>query len=221
VSALQVLDRFPEGLSWRPPGEGFMRRSSHALVVGGGVWLVDPVDAAGLDAELVALGEPAGIVITIGRHRRDAESLAERLGIEVWAHDALGDVRIGPRLRRFGDRLPGAPLEWISLPGHRAWSRWREVAFVWPERRLAVVGESVGTAPYFLMDGERVGLHPFRRTSPPTELAGLDVERLLVGHGEGIAAGAGQDLDDLVRRGSARRPALWRMRTGLRALRGA
>jgi hypothetical protein len=216
-----VLDRFTEGLSWRPPGEGFMRRTSHALLVEGGVWLVDPLDAAGLDAELAALGDVAGIVITMARHRRDAESLAERLGIEVWAHDALGDVRIGPRLRRFGDRLPDVPFEWISLRGHRTRALWREVAFVWPERRLAVVGESVGTAPYFLMADERVGLHPLRRTSPPAELARLDAERLLVGHGDGLSAGAGRDLNDLVLRGPARRPALWRMRTGLRALRGA
>jgi hypothetical protein len=216
-----VVDRFPEGLSWRPAGEGFMRRSSHALLIEGGVWLVDPVDAAGLDAELAALGDPAGVVITIARHRRDAESLAERFGVEVWAHHALGDVRVRPRLRRFEDRLPGAPLEWISLRGHRTRALWREVALVWPERRLAVVGESVGTAPYFLMADERLGLHPLRRTSPPAELAGLDVERLLVGHGDGLLAGAGRELDDLVRRGPARRPALWRMRTGLRVLRGA
>jgi hypothetical protein len=219
MSTLRVIDRFPEGFSWRGEGEGFMCRASHALLVDGRVWLIDPIDADGLDAELAALGPAAGVMLTMGRHRRDVASLARRLEVDVWAHDSLGRVDAAAPLRRFPGALPGTPLAALPLRGRLIRALWREVALWWPERHLLVVGESVGTAPYFLLHGERLGLHPLRRAAPPEELLGLDADRLLVGHGDGIGAGAGPALDDLLRHGASRRPPFWRLRTGIRVVR--
>lgn len=47
--------------------------------------------------------------------------------------------------------------------------------------------EALGTAPLFRAPGERLAVHPALRPLPPRrQLAGLEPEHLLLGHGEGI-----------------------------------
>jgi hypothetical protein len=65
---------------------------------------------------------------------------------------------------------------------------WREVALWWPERRLLLVADALGTVPYFRAGTEPAGVHPFLRPWPPRSLRGLEPDHLLVGHGEGIHA---------------------------------
>jgi hypothetical protein len=57
-----------------------MRRASHALAQDGDVWLVDPVDVAGLDALLAPLGTVRGVLQLLDRHARDCAALARRHG---------------------------------------------------------------------------------------------------------------------------------------------
>jgi hypothetical protein len=87
-------------------------------------------------------------------------------------------------------RLPvdgsGLPFEVIPLISTR-W--WREVALWWADERVMLVAEAVGTAPAFAL-GRRAGVHPMLRPVPPRKLSRFQPERLLVGHGDAIEAGA-------------------------------
>ena len=145
-----------------------MWRTSHALEVDGRVWLFDVVDWPDLDDRVRELGEPAGVVQLLDRHNRDCAAVARRLGVP---HHVV------PRA------LPGTPFELRPVVRLR-W--WREVALWWPERRLLLVADVLGTVPFFRAGAEPAGLHPMLRLWPPRSLRGLEPDHLLVGHGEGI-----------------------------------
>lgn len=83
--------------------------------------------------------------------------------------------------------LPGTPFTFLPVLRGR-W--WKEVALWWPEHRILVCADALGTIPFFRSGDEPAGLHPFLRLKRPLALAGLGVEHLLVGHGEGIHGGA-------------------------------
>lgn len=157
------------GLEWISPTPGFMRRASHALAVDGRVWLTDPVDAPDLDARLAGLGTPAGVVQLLDRHGRDGAAIARRLGV--------------PLVRADAGEPGGTPFRWIRISDRL----WREAALWWPEGRVLVTGDALGTAPYFRAPGRRLGVHPTLRLTPPRALAGLDAHHVLTGHGEGLS----------------------------------
>jgi hypothetical protein len=151
----------------------FMERCSHALVADGGVWLIDALDGDGVEERVRALGEPAGVLQLLDRHARDCAALAGRLGVP---HHRLA--------------IGEAPFEAIPLVTRR---RWREIALWWPERRVLVCADALGTARYFRAPGERLAVHPLLRLMPPRRLAGLEPERVLVGHGTGVEGSALRD----------------------------
>ena len=166
------------GLSWVAAEPAHMQRGSHALAHDGGVWLVDPVDGEGLAERIAALGEVRGVIQLMDRHARDCAALAGRYGV---SHHLL------PR-----DGVPGAPFAPIVL-ADRPW--WREVALWWPEHRALMVSEAVGTAPYYLAAGQRLGLHPLIRLTPPGKLGRHEPEHLLPGHGAPVSGtGVAADL---------------------------
>jgi hypothetical protein len=164
--------RFEEhevGISWLPdPGET-MQRACHAAVLGGGVWVVDPVDVPGLDERIRALGEPAGVLQLLDRHNRDCAPVAERLGVPLHRLPFAG--------------VEDAPFEAVAVVRNRLWN---EVALWAPAERTLIVPEAVGTAPYFRAGDERVGIHPMLRLTPPGKLARYEPEHLLTGHGTGM-----------------------------------
>jgi len=177
------------GITWVMSGEG-LARASHALVVDGRVWLVDPVDAPEPLARAAALGEPAGVVQLLDRHARDGAVIAQRLGVG---------------LERLPSAVPGTPLEAISLVDV---PKWREVALWWPATRTLVVPEAVGTAASFAVGDGAVGVHPVLRPFGVRRLRHFEPELLLVGHGPPVvgpeAAGAlrealGRSRSDLPR----------------------
>jgi hypothetical protein len=178
-------------LGWIATEPRFMLRASHALVHEGRVWLVDPVDAEGVEARVLSLGEPAGVIQLVDRHARDCAALATRLGVPLHEIPYAG--------------VPGAPFD--ALPVRRS-RRWREAALWWPDRRTLVCTEAIGTAPYFLAPGERLGVHPFLRLTPPRALASLEPSHVLCGHGEGVhdpgAAAALREAIELSRRRTPR-----------------
>ncbi|HUQ21750.1 MAG TPA: hypothetical protein VM049_01935 [Gaiellaceae bacterium] len=163
---MKVVDELVDGFGWIAEKRPY--RTSHALAADGRVWLFDVVDDPELDRRARALGEPAGVVQLLDRHARDCAGVARRLGIPH---------HIVPR------QLQGTPFE-LRPVAMRRW--WREVALWWPERRILLVADAVGTLPFFRAGEERVGLHPLLRPRPPHALRGLAPEHLLVGHGVGI-----------------------------------
>jgi hypothetical protein len=161
------------GLTWVV--EEPMERAFHALVDGGQVWLIDPLDGPEID-DALALGEPAGVLQLLDRHNRDCAEIAARLGV---SH------------RRVPDAIPGSPFTAVAavrLP------RWQETALWWPARKALVVAEVLAANPLHTGGQQSVGMHLFLRPWPPQSLCGYRPQHLLLGHGRGVhgpeAAGA-------------------------------
>ena len=196
---IRFVDELDVGVGWIETET--LSRTSHALSVDGRVWLTDAIDGEGVEERVRALGEPAGVIQLLDRHGRDCAALAARLGVPL---------HVVP------DSLPETPFRFLPVRQGR-W--WQEVALWWPERRILVCADALGTVPFFRAGDEPAGLHPFLRLRRPRALAGLGVEHLLVGHGEGIhGPAAGAAVEAALRTARRRLP---RLLAGLpRVLRG-
>jgi hypothetical protein len=168
-----------------------MRRTSHALAAEGRVWAIDPVEGEGVDDRIRTLGEPAGVIQLLDRHQRACEAFAGRLGVP---------------LHKVPASLPRTPFSFVPIRRSRFWA---EVALWWPERRLLVCADALGTLPYFRAGGEPVGLHPLLRLRPPRSLRGLGPEYLLVGHGDGLHGPATASAVEEALRTARRRIPRW------------
>jgi glyoxylase-like metal-dependent hydrolase (beta-lactamase superfamily II) len=161
-------DEFDHGFGWKEPG--FLERASHVLVADGAAWLVDPLGAADIADRVRAAGRPAGVIQLLDRHDRDCAALAEQLGVPLNVVPFEG--------------VEGAPFSFrrvVRLPG------WKEVALWWPEERVLVCADALGTASYFRAAGELLGVHPLLRLTPPRAMSrALSPRHVLCGHGEGI-----------------------------------
>ncbi|HEY7731742.1 MAG TPA: hypothetical protein VH950_12625 [Gaiellaceae bacterium] len=171
---VRFCDEQPFGFSWIVVDEP-ATRTSHALVAGGRVWLVDPVDWPEAIDRAVAAGTPAGIVQLLDRHNRDCRELAQRLAVPHLATPAA---------------IPESPFHVLEIRRSRLW---REVALWWPDTSTLAVAEAIGTNRFFApRDG--AGVHLLLRLRPPrAALGGLSPEHLLVGHGEGLHGSAAAD----------------------------
>jgi hypothetical protein len=168
-------------------------RTSHALIADGGVWVIDPVSWPPAEERLRSSGELRGVVQLLDRHNRDCAALAKRLGV------ALHVVPFEP--------VAGAPFEFLPVLRTRFW---RESALWWPERRVLACADAVGTLPYFLADGEPVGVHPMLRLKPPRTLSTVYPLYVLCGHGEGgHGEGVAGALHEAVRTARRRLPSAW------------
>jgi hypothetical protein len=185
--SIRFVDELADGFGWIESAT--MGRTSHALAADGRVWLTDPIDADGVEDRLRSLGEPSGVIQLLDRHNRDGAALAARLGVPL---------HVVPM------SLPGTPFRFLPVLRGR-W--WKEVALWWPERRILVCGDALGTIPFFRAGDEPAGLHPLLRLRPPRALTGLGVEHLLVGHGEGIhGEAASVAVEEALRTGRRRIP---------------
>jgi len=179
-----AYDELPFGFSWFP--EETLTRTAHALDTGDGVWLIDPVDVPDAIERARALGPLAGVIQLLDRHNRDCAELAARLDV--------------PHLR-LPATVPGSPFEVIEV---LEVPRWHELALWWPERRVLVVAEMIGTNHVYRLGSGPAGVHPLLRGLPPGSLRHYQPEHLLVGHGRGVhgplAAAALEDAYDRSRR---------------------
>ena len=163
-----ACDEFEHGFGWRE--EGLLERTSHALVADGSCWLVDPLADGAFEERVRASGQPAGVIQLLDRHKRDCAEVAERLGVPLHVVPFAG--------------VSGSPFTFVRVSRV---PRWKEVALWWPEARVAVFADALGTASYFLGPGERLAVHPFLRLLPPRAMATcLAPRHVLCGHGEGI-----------------------------------
>ena len=161
-----TYDDFGFGFSWFP--DEALTRTAHALDTGAGVWLIDPVDVPEAIERAAALGPVAGVLQLLDRHNRDCAAIAARVGV--------------PHLR-LPAAVPGSPFEVIEV---LRIPRWHELALWWPERRVLVVAELIGTNRAFTLGGARAGMHPLLRLPAPDALRRYEPEHLLVGHGRGV-----------------------------------
>ena len=180
---MRVVDEFDGGIGWID--EGRIPRTSHALAG----WLIDAVEPLP-----DSVGEVRGVIQLLDRHNRDCAALAARFSV--------------PHLRAFEacDTVSQAGFEALRVLDRR-W--WREVALWWPERRVLVCADALGTLPYFRARGERIGVHPLLRLTPPRRLASLAPERILVGHGAGVHENAAAALAGALATARPRAPAAW------------
>jgi hypothetical protein len=183
---VRFCDELDAGFGWI--FDEFLQRCSHALVVDGRVWIIDPLDGDGVEERVRAAGEPAGVIQLLDRHNRDCRAWAERLGVP---HHVVPREPIG-----------GAPFEFLPVRQSR---RWKEVALWWPQERVLACGDALGTVPELLVAGEALALHPLLRLAPPRRLGDVEPRHVLSGHGEGVhgdeaAPGVGEALATARRR---------------------
>jgi hypothetical protein len=168
-------DEYTAGFGWIV--DEFMERCSHALVDDGRVWVIDPVEGDGVEERIRAAGTPAGVIQLLDRHNRDCAALAARLGVRhhMVPHGSLG------------------PFAFIAVKDS---SSWNEVALWWPERRVLVCADALGTAPYYRSGAERLAVHPLLRLRPPRrQLETFQPDVILCGHGQGVL----EDADTALR----------------------
>jgi hypothetical protein len=185
------VDEQEWGFGWIAPERQQLQLASHALLAEDGVWVVDPIDGEGVDERIRALGEPAGVIQLLDRHRRDCVAFARRLGVP---HHVVPFVDVGP-------------FEAIPLVQR---SQWQEAALWWPERRVLVCADALGTVPhYFALGGEPLGVHPLLRLIPPRRrLADFEPDHVLCGHGEGVHEHAASAVREALAHARRRLPRL-------------
>ena len=162
----ESIEESAAGLTWtvREP----IARSSHALVDGGRVWLVDPTWGPPITKRVAALGEPAGVIQLLDRHNRDCVTVAAQLGVP--------HHRVPASLPT---RRSGSSLWSISASGARSLSGG-------PTRGTLVVAEAVGTSAGYAPGPAGAGVSIGLRLWPPRPLVAYEPEHLLVGHGPAL-----------------------------------
>jgi hypothetical protein len=131
------------------------------------VWLIDPVRWPDALERARSLGEPAGVVQLLDRHNRDCSAIASELDVPL--------LRVPERL--------DAPLEIVRVVNTPVW---RERALWWPERRVLVTADALGSVGYFTFGRGGLGVHPLLRPFRPRLVERFDPDVVLVGHGEGV-----------------------------------
>jgi hypothetical protein len=164
---VRFCDEAEWGFGWLQ--DEWMRRCSHALRAEGRVWVFDPVEGPGVEERIRDLGEPVGVIQLLDRHGRDSAALAARLGV--------------PRYETPFEGVRGAPFDLVPIVRNHLW---REVALWWPEERVLLCGDVLGTVGYFVAPGERLGVHPLLRLTPPKALTRFAPRHVLCGHGAGV-----------------------------------
>jgi hypothetical protein len=210
--SLNEVDRWDGGAGWIAFPDEEMRRASHAFLndsaegEAASVYVADPVDVPGLDGWLAELGEVAGVLVLLDRHKRDAAAVAKRHDVAVHIPSWMSGVesKLDAPVERLGDELAGYQvLRLVDNPF------WQEAALYHPEAKVLFTPESLGTVLYYCAPGETVGVHPIRRLTPPKVLRDYDVEHLLTGHGEGVQDDANEAVRRAISGSRARAPKLY------------
>ncbi|MFB6068449.1 MAG: hypothetical protein ABEJ90_00805 [Halobacterium sp.] len=198
-----VVDRWEGGVGWLAhPGEDG-ERASHAFRTADGVWVVDPLDAPGVDDLLADLGDVAGVAVLSNYHARDADELARRHGVPVhvpaWsAMDRVVD-RLDAAVERFEEGFAGfeggvggfGVRRVDPLPG------WTEAVAYRERDGTLYVPDVLSASGKFAVADERVGLFLLSRLRPPGDAFGdVTPERILFGHGDGVFADAEGALEN-------------------------
>ncbi|NIS34429.1 MAG: hypothetical protein GWN07_27945, partial [Actinobacteria bacterium] len=100
------------------------------------VWVDDDVYE-----RLDGLGDVAGVVLLLDRHRRDAGAVAERYGVAIHVPEVLGDAAdgLGAPVERFAGELGETGFRSKPVVGNRLW---REAVLVGAGGDTLVVPEA-------------------------------------------------------------------------------
>lgn len=193
----EVVREWETGFTWIAHPDEKAQRASHAIGTDDGVWLIDPIDAPDLDGRIEPLGTVAGVAVLSSFHGRDAGPVARRHDVAVHVPEWMGRIeeRVDAPVRRY--TLAPGDAGFHALPC-RPFPVWEEVLLYHQPSGTLVVPESIGTADPHLVGDERLGLVTVRRLQPPAQLAGLDPDRILVGHGRGVTEDPGDALDSIL-----------------------
>jgi hypothetical protein len=202
------IDRYDRGVGWIAHPDETMQRASHAVEVDGEVWVIDPVDAEGIDDLLAEFGDVAGVVVLLDRHKRDSAAIARRHGVQVWVPsfmDGVADDLDAP-VEQFRHDLADTGFAAHEVVNNYVW---QEALLYEEDDGVLIVPEAVGTTEYFRVGDRPLGVHPALRLKPPTNLTRLRADRLLVGHGAGIHEDVDATLRDAIDGARTRTPSLY------------
>lgn len=199
------IDAWNGGTGWIAYPEESMQRASHVLDGPEGQWLVDPVDSDGLDGWLADRGDVRGVVVLLNRHTRDAAAIARRHDVAVHVPHFV-DVEVSAPVEPVRRELPDSEYGVHELVNNRFW---QEAILYGEDSGTLVVPEAVGTTSYVRTPGERIGVHPMLRLTPPRKLRRLSPERVLVGHGPGVFDDAERAVADALAGSRRRTPKLY------------
>lgn len=191
---LTIVDEWDKGFTWRAHPDADFQRTSHAIRVDDGIWIIDPMDAAGLDEKLIDLGTPAGVVMLSSIHRRHVDRIAQRHNVDVYVPDWFDEAsrEFDAPVSLITDSLVSTGFELLNLRE----KPWRQGAALYhPERKTLVVSDSLATTLFSKKEG-RLELFPPARINPSYHpLRNLEVDRLLLSHGDPITEDATLQLE--------------------------
>ena len=212
---LHEIDRFESGVGWIAYPNETMERAGHAIAIPNeesetdDVWVIDPVDAPGLDDLLAEFGTVAGVVVGLDRHKRDCAELATRHDVPVYVPEWMTGVadELDAPVKRFGSRLADTGFEAFRIRDSSV-PPWQEVGLF--DGETLIVPESLGSSSYFRGDRERLGVHPMLRLTPPHKaLSGRNPDRVLVGHGVGVFDNAAIAIEEALSESRRKAPGLY------------
>jgi glyoxylase-like metal-dependent hydrolase (beta-lactamase superfamily II) len=150
-----------------------------------------------LDRDVERLGLPVHVLVSVFWHARSARELAERYDAEIWAPSRARQAveRRAGRVRAFrpGDPLPG------GVEAHPT-ARSNEVVVYVPSHRSLWAGDVIlGGPPRLCPDSwlpKGVSQEDLRSSLLP--LLDLDVERILISHGESVLSDGNEALRQML-----------------------
>lgn len=204
-TAFELIDEWDRGFGWLAHPDEPGMRASHAFLFDEGVWIVDPLDAPGIDDHIAELGEVVGVAVCSSMHARDADIFSKRYDVPVNIPEGMGRIsdRLDAHITRYADKFPDGGVTVIPrnpFPGFDEANLYHE-----PTRTL-YIGDSLGTTPWHTIGEETIGAQAILRLVPPKGLLGIAPDRIFCGHGSGIDADAARALEDTVVAGRKRVP---------------
>ena len=195
------IDKWENGFGWIARPEEAMERTSHAFW-DEGLYLVDPLDAENLDQKIEEFGEVKGIILLFDRHERDSVELAERYGCPIFVPEWF-ERSLNAEVKEVSGKVPDTDWEIHQVVDSKTG---KETALYNSERKTLIVADALGTTDHMLGRGEKLGMNPFYRLSPPVKLLEFDPERIFCGHGEGIQENASEYMKETLRHSRLKAP---------------
>lgn len=192
----EAIDRWSGGVGWLAHPDETGERASHAIVTDDGLWLVDPVDAEGVDGLLTEYGDVAGVAVLSNYHARDADAFANRHDVSVHVPRGMARVeeRVDAPVERTDAVLGSAGFDTVAV---EPLSLYEAVVAYRPADGTLIVPDLLSSGSGYPVGDERVGVMLGSRLFPPREVfADVEPERILFGHGRGVFGAADEALDD-------------------------